>query len=291
MKIGIVNNSKINETIEEFDNDFRMIKEAGFSYIDLQNFLSIDNIVYSLNDSDFNKYMVSIKETAMKYDLIINQLHSYWDYPPLLDEHIEKIDEQLTYYYKSIDGASILETKYLVIHPRFPYMFDEKVNENKKDEVYKINVDFLKKLEVYGRKKNVIICLENMPMNLDFSKLDSVIKIVKDISSDYVKLCLDLGHCYLFSNDIYEDILKCKDVLKCVHIHDNKKDHDSHLFPMDGKIDFGLVRKALKEIGYDGVFSIETLPNKKLSEKTYYYGLKYLYSITDDIMNGNFYDK
>ena len=48
------------------------------------------------------------------------------------------------------------------------------------------------------------------------------------------------------------------DSIQALHIHDNDKWHDSHQIPMSMKIDFIKVVKALKEIGYNGYFTLES---------------------------------
>ena len=45
--------------------------------------------------------------------------------------------------------------------------------------------------------------------------------------------------------------------LKALHIHDNDRIHDSHQIPFSMNIDFVAVVKALKEIEYDGYFTLE----------------------------------
>ena len=45
--------------------------------------------------------------------------------------------------------------------------------------------------------------------------------------------------------------------LQALHIHDNDKWHDSHQIPFSMSIDFYAVLKALKQIGYNGYFTLE----------------------------------
>lgn len=54
-----------------------------------------------------------------------------------------------------------------------------------------------------------------------------------------------------------------------LHIHDNDKLHDSHKPPFTMNIDFGPIVKALKEICYDGYFTLECsyYLNKKHKKK------------------------
>ena len=53
------------------------------------------------------------------------------------------------------------------------------------------------------------------------------------------------------------------DKLQALHLHDNDKIHDLHLIPFSKQIDFNEVCKALKEIGYKGYFTLETIDHLK----------------------------
>ena len=45
--------------------------------------------------------------------------------------------------------------------------------------------------------------------------------------------------------------------LQALHIHDNDQWHDSHQLPFTMKMDFDAIVKALKEINYQGYFTLE----------------------------------
>ena len=45
--------------------------------------------------------------------------------------------------------------------------------------------------------------------------------------------------------------------LQALHIHDNDRWHDSHQIPFSMQIDFVPIVKALKEIDYQGYFTLE----------------------------------
>lgn len=45
--------------------------------------------------------------------------------------------------------------------------------------------------------------------------------------------------------------------LQALHIHDNDRWHDSHQIPFSMDIDFYEIVKALKEIDYQGYFTLE----------------------------------
>ena len=57
--------------------------------------------------------------------------------------------------------------------------------------------------------------------------------------------------------------------LKTLHVHDNMADRDFHLWPTKGIIDWPGFVQALKDIDFQGVFSLETAPDKTLEGQAY----------------------
>ena len=55
----------------------------------------------------------------------------------------------------------------------------------------------------------------------------------------------------------------------CTHVHDNYYEKDLHLMPYMGKLDWSALIRALKDIDYKGVFSLETAPPSSLPEHIY----------------------
>ena len=71
--------------------------------------------------------------------------------------------------------------------------------------------------------------------------------------------CLDIGHAEMRSlgTSAVEMIHALGKRIQALHIHDNDKWHDSHQIPFSMQIDFTAVLSALKEIGYNGYFTLE----------------------------------
>ncbi len=84
-------------------------------------------------------------------------------------------------------------------------------------------------------------------------------KHIDVVNDPYLVACLDLGHAEMRGSDTtaVEMIRKLDHRLKALHIHDNNKWKDSHQIPFSMDIDFPPIVKALKEIGYDGYFTLE----------------------------------
>ena len=120
----------------------------------------------------------------------------------------------------------------------------------------------------FAKEHNVKIATENM---WNWSKLkrhstfaacatpESFNAHLDAVNDDYLVACLDIGHAEMKgSNTSAVEMIKALGKrLKALHIHDNDKLHDSHEIPFSMKIDFVPIVKALKEIQYDGYFTLE----------------------------------
>lgn len=79
------------------------------------------------------------------------------------------------------------------------------------------------------------------------------------VNDDNLIACLDIGHSEMrpIGCSAPEMIRALGKRLKALHIHDNDLRHDSHQIPFSMNIDFTAVVNALREIGYDGYFTLE----------------------------------
>ena len=74
----------------------------------------------------------------------------------------------------------------------------------------------------------------------------------------HVGFCFDCGHETCFTPGV-QFLPMFGDKLLCTHIHDNDcvPDHDLHILPFDGRIDFGRVARQLREVCYKGPLTLE----------------------------------
>ena len=126
------------------------------------------------------------------------------------------------------------------------------------------NVEQLKHLAAYVEGRDVMLCLENLrgttpndpcafPRNAD-----ELLYIIDRVGSDRLGICLDTGHLNLTDKAQRAFILKAGKRLRALHIADNEGERDQHLMPFTcGKVDFCEVVRALREVGYDGLFNLE----------------------------------
>jgi sugar phosphate isomerase/epimerase len=69
-------------------------------------------------------------------------------------------------------------------------------------------------------------------------------------------ICLDTGHQHLHGG-VAEAIRLGGRAISTLHVHDNHGARDEHILPLDGTIAWAPVVRALREVGYAGVFMYE----------------------------------
>lgn len=130
------------------------------------------------------------------------------------------------------------------------------------------NAELYLKLLPFAKQCGVKIATENM-WNWDIIKRRSSFaacatgedfrKHIDVVNDDFLVACLDLGHAEMEgSGDGAVNMIKTLGHrLQALHIHDNDRIHDDHQIPFSMDIDFHAIVKALKEINYQGYFTLE----------------------------------
>lgn len=133
-----------------------------------------------------------------------------------------------------------------------------------KEEKTSLNVQKLRLLAKHIENKNITVCLENLrphsPEDREIidQSADDLLGIIGRIGSDRFGICLDTGHLNITLKDQRAFILTSGKKLKALHIANNEGVTDQHMMPFTrGNVNFVEVIKALREVGYDGVFNLE----------------------------------
>jgi sugar phosphate isomerase/epimerase len=69
-------------------------------------------------------------------------------------------------------------------------------------------------------------------------------------------ICFDTGHQHR-NGDVAGAVRIAGKAIITLHVHDNHGERDEHIMPMDGTIDWPPVMRALRQIGFSGVFMYE----------------------------------
>ena len=91
---------------------------------------------------------------------------------------------------------------------------------------------------------------------------DFLVRTIRHFESEsHVGYCYDSGH-EAFVTPGARIVPQVGNRLICTHLNDNYLDGDHHLIPGDGKIDFALACREIKESGYRGSVNLEVNYNR-----------------------------
>lgn len=257
----------------EFGDDaaIEMIAACGFDAYDFSFHVhGSDGVILDM------EYMHDLRKIADHAGIVCNQAHAPFPSERLGDEVYNQ--QVFTLIVKSIEAASVLGAKHIVVHPvcYFPEGCDP----------VQYNADFYNRLKPYCQQFNIQVALENM----FFGSADGYKPAACSPSENFAELldrldpqwfvgCLDIGHCAVIGEDPVHAIMTLgAQRLKALHIHDNSLCRDDHTIPYQGKINWNDVTAALAHVGYTGDFTYEAdnflrgMPRELLP-----HGLKLLY--------------
>ena len=261
MKIGITSGA-----IARYgDARYEKLHKYGFDSIDL-NMMNRSRPFYTCTEDELPALVAAEKALAEKSGIVFGQTHGPWDYPPK-DGTEEERDTLMRDMRRGVQVTALLGCKYMVVHPLTP--FGTREPEGVGDQTFLINVAFWKALMPSAHEHGVTVCLENMPFHhYSHSHPADILKIVRAVDDENFAICLDTGHVNVFPEaDIYKEMQLIKDKLRVLHIHGNDGQHDQHLLPYFGKLDWEAFGRAWRDIGFTGVFSFECAPPAKLPDK------------------------
>ena len=199
------------------------------------------------------KYLMELKE-SYEVDIVVHAPFSDLN-PASMNERVRKLTVECIR--DAIEGAFELDSEVVVVHPGYiPPLWSNYVNEIL-DNNFSTLSEIVEMAEDYGIK----IGLENMPNFKGVLGItpESLLDIIKDIDSKNLGITFDIGHANTAGNPA-EFVEKLQNIgigIIHVHAHDNNGYDDEHLKIGEGNINFIEVLEKLKEIGYNGIISLE----------------------------------
>lgn len=233
----------------------KLLADAGFDLLDLSLFDMLQDS-HPFNKDGYRALAEEYKSYAEANGLRYYQAHA--PFPSARPGHKVYNRRMFTKIVRAMEVASIAGAEVIIVHP---VAFDDK------EEQKRWNLSFYRKLLVYAEEFDIKIAIENM-WGID-KKRDYIIANVMsyghelaeywdELNSPWLTVCLDVGHSGLVGENA-EDAIRAigHERLGALHIHDNDHKHDSHMLPFLGSINWPEVCKALGEIDYQGVFTME----------------------------------
>lgn len=264
---------------------YRIYKNAGFSCIDF-NTARTTIPFYTDAEAKVQKLMSDIRQEIEGEGLTVHQVHGPWCWPPIKDETPEGRISRAEEMKRSIQIAAWLGSKYWVVHPIMPHRVRD-LPEGNAESTWELNKEFMSWLLEYARQVGVTICLENMPhRNFSMAKPEKVLQFVKEMNDPNFKVCLDTGHVATQEGlDLAEQVRMLGQELRVLHVHDNTGEKDQHMWPGKGILNWEQFAQALKDVGFSGVFSLETNPAVGIPEAQFRKEAKELAQIGKNIIN------
>ncbi len=247
------------------DERYIKMKSHGYDCTDYGLADTDNGPAYLLVEDEAKALVTQEAELAAKAGIEISQIHGPWRWPPL-DVTPEGRVIRLEQMKRSVRLASYIGVKNWVVHPIMPFGIDDKGTDNEK-ATHDLNIEFMSSLLEEAKKYGVIICLENMPMpKFSIGTPEEILDFVKEMNDESFRICLDTGHVNVYDGklNIGDEVRRLGSYIKCLHVHDNKYNRDMHLMPYFGTIDWEGFVKGLRDIKYQGVFSLETNPPTEL---------------------------
>lgn len=263
---------------------YKKIKEAGFDCIDYA-LADTETFVYSLPDGELRAFLAKEKALADEAGIEIWQVHGPWRWPPQ-DLTEEQLSERMEKMKKSIYMSHLLGCKYWVVHPIMPFGIED-IGTGNEQATWDMNVSFMSRLLETAVEYDVVICFENMPMRkFSMATPEKMLEFARLMNNEHFKICLDTGHVSVIKGlSVGDEVRRLGSEIKVFHIHDNRGSLDEHRFPYFGIIDWGDFSKALRDIGFDGVFSLEATVPGKLPGDLYDEMCRSLCNIAKSIIN------
>ena len=251
LKIGIETSAYFG--MYDSQEGLKKMKAHGYDCADYRNLADLDRGVY-YEEASFEGYLSKEREYAQEAGIELFQLHAPW---PPQDRQKATFDAKVKELCRVVYGASLLGCKHVVVHTAMPFGWDR---EPDADYALKFNVDFFEAILPTAERYGICLCIENLPMTaLKYSRMPHLIELVDRLDHKNVGICLDTGHCAVFSDDPGDMALLAGERLKAIHVHDNNGDCDLHQIPYFGVINWKHFGECLGKLNFQGAFSLETM--------------------------------
>jgi sugar phosphate isomerase/epimerase len=117
-------------------------------------------------------------------------------------------------------------------------------------------------LRAFAKPLGVRVLLENI--RNEMSTPERLVEFIQASRFEDVGVCFDFGHAHLMSS-VPEAFETLKNHIRSTHIHDNKKDEDTHLWPGQGTIDWKEAMELLRSAPHTPPALLELEENEKIN--------------------------
>jgi len=243
------------------------------------------NGIYATELSDEHGYMLlqrgdaaevgrAFREFLEKENFTVTQGHLFLKVKLVSDETaVDELEKWLRLYDAIGIKNAVLHADRIMDEPELP--MEERILRNRE-----------KLIRLYERTKElkIRIAMENVSAMTD---IDSILTLIEPLDEARFGVCLDTGHLnFSDSPDQTAFIRKAGKRLIALHIADNEGKTDQHMMPFGkGNVDFEAVVRALREVGYSGLFNLEIPGERHAPMPVLGAKLRYIREVYEYLMN------
>jgi len=123
-------------------------------------------------------------------------------------------------------------------------------------------IDSIARILKIAEEFGIVIAIENTG-RADYNQF-----VLSELESQYLGLCYDSSHDWLYSNNKGELLKETGNRLVAVHLSDNDGVKDRHWLPGEGNIDWEKVMSVFPQSSYNGYITLEVYPCPQDFERT-----------------------
>jgi deoxyribonuclease-4 len=174
----------------------------------------------------------------------------------LLSDKKETVEASIKRILESLDRAERMEAKFVVVHAAY---YGKLSKEEAFKKMKEITLKIVEEMEKMGIKKTKL-AYETMAKESQFADLDELLRLMKEVKSKLLTICVDFAHLYCIGNGKidYSAILDKLKGFKHIHSHfsnvkynlNTKKFVDVHI-PIDSHPPFEPLAKEILKRNFD----------------------------------------
>jgi sugar phosphate isomerase/epimerase len=233
--------------------DLALLREAGVDYLEI-------SFLHRRLDYGNERSMDELVEAVRKLNIRVQSVHALGGvYGEGVDPSALAEDKRRWSVEKIQIGADLLSRlggRFLVVHASGS--LDELEDRDTRMERA---AQSLWELVGYCAPKGIVIAVENLPGDRLCNSLEELRALVERFAPHEVGICYDSGHANLMGDPVAA-FRRIQDRVVTFHISDNDGLQDDHAFPLTGTVRWPAFMEALRESGYDGIFTYETQARK-----------------------------
>ena len=147
-------------------------------------------------------------------------------------QRIEAMDE----IKRAIEVAEYVPFRFLVQHVG-------KTDEMDDPRKFEAALSSIEHLRAFARPLGVTLLIENTPS--DLATPEKIKELLKALHYPDLGVCFDTGHAHMMSS-VHQAFDLLGERVRSTHVHDNRRDRDTHLWPGEGDIDWNQTMQSLR---------------------------------------------